>query len=85
VRELGERLRAAQDRARQQRATTLAQLERALAHLNVQGVLERGFAIVRDEQGRIVTRAAALGPGDRVQAGFAQGSAALVVDSIKPG
>jgi exodeoxyribonuclease VII large subunit len=67
----------------QQRASTLAHLERALAHLNVQGVLDRGFAIVRDEQGRIVTDAGTLELGAPVQASFARGGAQLLVQSRK--
>jgi exodeoxyribonuclease VII large subunit len=83
LRELVERLQRSQGRALQQRASTLAHLERALAHLNVQGVLDRGFAIVRDEQGRIVTDAGTLELGAPVQASFARGGAQLLVQSRK--
>jgi exodeoxyribonuclease VII large subunit len=80
--ELVVRLQAGGVRALEQRASTLAHLERALAHLNVQGVLDRGFAIVRDAQGSIVTDAAALERGAHVSARLARGEAQLVVEAV---
>jgi len=77
--ELGYRLQKAQQRGAQLRASALALRAGALAHLNVQGVLDRGFAILRDPSGRPVTQAAALAPGMPVAATLAQGSADLVV------
>ena len=40
-------------------------------------VLNRGFAIVRDEKGSAVTRRAGIGPGQRLEAEFADGRARL--------
>jgi exodeoxyribonuclease VII large subunit len=85
LRELRDRLRAAQACALQQQAATLAHLERALAHLNVQGVLDRGFSILRDTQGQVLTDARKLEPGSQVQASLARGSARLSVESVQEG
>jgi exodeoxyribonuclease VII large subunit len=82
VAELARRLREAQRRTAQARALALDHAQRALAHLDVQGVLDRGFAIVRDAQGRAVVDAAALAIGSPVQATLARGSAELRVEHI---
>ncbi len=84
IRELGMRLRAAQRRNQQGRDQALAHRMRALAHLNVLAVLERGFAILRDGSGRALTNAAQLAPGEPVAATLARGSALLRVESTKP-
>jgi exodeoxyribonuclease VII large subunit len=78
------RLQGAHARAMQERANHLGHLGRALAHLNVQGVLDRGFAIVRDEGGRLLTDAAQLSVGARVHATFARAAADLRVETVKP-
>jgi len=52
--------------------------------LNVQGVLDRGFAILRDDAGRPLTSTAGLLPGAQVEATLAQGRADLVVTKTKP-
>jgi exodeoxyribonuclease VII large subunit len=83
LRELAVRLQSAQASGGRQRAAALAHLERALAHLNVQGVLDRGFAIVRDAGGRIVSDAQSLAPGAPLMARFAQGGADLVVERVR--
>ncbi|MFG1394446.1 exodeoxyribonuclease VII large subunit [Xanthobacter agilis] len=48
----------------------LAQL---LSALSYHGVLERGFALVRDAEGQAVRRAGGLGPGRRIELEFADG------------
>lgn len=86
-RELGElvrRLFEAQRRAQQARVTALAGLERGLAHLDVQAVLVRGFAIVRDASGRPLTDAGTLAAGQAVRARFAVGAADLRVERTHP-
>ncbi len=82
--EQAHRLRQAQQRTTQLRASALALRTGALAHLNVQGVLDRGFAILRDPDGVPVTRAAALAPGMAVAATLAQGGVDLVVAATRP-
>jgi Exodeoxyribonuclease VII large subunit (EC 3.1.11.6) len=70
--------------ARQQ-ALSSARLEsrqRVLASLSPLAVLDRGYAILRDDEGRILRDATALTPGDRVQARLARGEAELEVRKI---
>ena len=50
-----------------------------LAALSYQSVLQRGFALVRDNEGRAVRAAAALVPGARIGIEFADGTAAADV------
>ena len=84
VAELAYRLQKAQQRSAHLRASALALRAGALAHLNVQGVLDRGFAILRDGAGRPLTSTAGLLPCAQVEATLAQGRADLVVTAIKP-
>lgn len=65
-------------------AARIDALERALAHLNPSGVLERGYAIVTDARGRIVQAADTLVPGDRLAIELARGRARATVDTIDP-
>jgi len=78
------RLRAAQEHLMLLRSNALAHHARALEHLNVQGVLDRGFAILRDRLGRPLTDAAQVALGARVHATLARGSADLLVEAIRP-
>ncbi|SPJ17702.1 hypothetical protein SBBP2_440014 [Burkholderiales bacterium] len=50
----------------------------------MQGVLDRGFAILRDPRGRPLTDATTLVVGARVQAQLARGSADLLVEGTRP-
>lgn len=84
LRDLARRMQSAHQRSVQARTNRLAHLERALAHLNVQGVLDRGFAILRDPRGRPLTDATTLVVGARVQAQLARGSADLLVEGTRP-
>jgi exodeoxyribonuclease VII large subunit len=84
VADLARRLHDAQRRGAQERARALEHALRALSHLDVQGVLDRGFAIVRDDQGRAVTDAASLAIGAPVHATLARGGAQLRVEGIAP-
>ena len=84
IAELAYRMQKAQQRAAQLRSSALALRAAALAHLNVQGVLDRGFAILRDPSGNPLTTAAGLAPGTPVVATLAQGSADLVVTRTRP-
>lgn len=81
---LDQRLAAAIQRQTEQRRNTLAALHAALAHLNPQATLARGFAIVRDAAGRVVSDAATLRNGDAASIDLAHGHAHVrVVDSSK--
>jgi exodeoxyribonuclease VII large subunit len=72
---LRERLRRAAAHGMQQRAATLERLEAHLKHLDPRQVLERGYAIVTDEQGGIVRSHAQLAVGSDVHMALAQGAA----------
>jgi len=60
-------------------------LGRRLAAASPASVLHRGFALVRDDRGRPVTRRARLRPGQRLAAEFADGTASMQVgDDLPP-
>lgn len=67
----------------QQIATTrrerLTQLEKLLNSLSYRNVLARGYALVQDEAGNVVTASAALRPGDALRLAFADGEIGAVV------
>lgn len=75
-------LRALHARAADWRAL-LAQRTAALEHLNPQAVLERGYGIVRDAQGRVVREAARLSPGDPVSLTLAHGEADARIEGVR--
>ena len=54
-------------------ASRLESLGRNLAHLDPRRVLERGYAIVARADGRVVTDAASLAPGDALAIALARG------------
>lgn len=58
----------------------LLSLWKRLQSVSPVSVLNRGFVIVRDAEGRPVTRAAALAVGQRLQAEFADGAVPVRVD-----
>ncbi len=62
----------------------VASLDQNLAHLNPQGVLERGYALVRNAEGRVVQRAAQLARDDQVSITFAHDSADAVIGLVRP-
>jgi exodeoxyribonuclease VII large subunit len=63
---------------------TVANLTMHLAHLNPQAVLERGYSIVRDEQGRVVRDSAAVEVGNELGVTFAVGTVSTKVVSKSP-
>ena len=75
-------LRALHARAADWRAL-LAQRTAALEHLNPQAVLERGYGIVRDAQGRVVREAVRLSPGDPVSLTLAHGEADARIEGVR--
>jgi exodeoxyribonuclease VII large subunit len=60
---------------RQQRAA------QALEHLSPQRVLERGYALLQDEQGAVIKQAAQAQPGQAVRATLSDGELALTVQA----
>jgi exodeoxyribonuclease VII large subunit len=62
----------------------LEQAARLVASLSYTSVLERGFAVVLDERGGLVKRAAALGDGEQVTMRFADGERGAVTNGDAP-
>lgn len=54
-----------------------------LQHLDPQQVLTRGYSVVRDAAGRIVSNSAAIAAGDRLQLTFARGGAQVEVQETR--
>jgi exodeoxyribonuclease VII large subunit len=72
---LEQRLDAAIRTQEQKRRNALDRVEAALAHLNPEATLARGFSIVRDTDGNLVTDAAFLRAGQTVSLYLAHGEA----------
>jgi len=71
-------------RAQQEaRAARLAGLQAALAHLAPERILARGYSVVRDAQGKVVTRAAQLAAGDSLDVTLAEGAAVVRVEQTR--
>ena len=77
-------LESALRRATPQRLATLGEsvvrLSLGLAHLDPAAVLERGYAIARSPDGRVVREGASLRPGDPLELSFARGGAKVRVE-----
>jgi exodeoxyribonuclease VII large subunit len=58
-----------------EKQVALRRVTEILDLLHPQTILQRGYAFVRDSQGRIVSDSRALNPGDRLAVTFAKGSA----------
>jgi exodeoxyribonuclease VII large subunit len=80
---LAARLQRAQALQAERQAQRLQSLAQRLAALDPRQVMARGYAWVSDAQGRPVTAAAALQPGDALQAEWSDGSAALQVQQVR--
>jgi exodeoxyribonuclease VII large subunit len=52
-----------------------------LAALSYRGVLARGFALVRDNEGHALRAAAGIGPGARLELEFADGRVTATADA----
>src|SRR6201996_9478638 len=79
------------ERAHRALATIRQRLEARVAHsgqllgaLSYRGVLARGFALVRDEQGHAVHAAAAIGPAAHLTLEFADGQIGATADADGP-
>ncbi|HEY8963758.1 MAG TPA: exodeoxyribonuclease VII large subunit [Alphaproteobacteria bacterium] len=69
------RLERAGGRITEPKQQKLSELQRVLASLSYHNVLERGYAIVKGVDGKIIADAAQLSPGDTVDMIFAKGNA----------
>lgn len=79
LRQLGQRLPAAVAGSLQRMQQRLQRSEAALALLDPQLVLRRGYAYLTDAQGQAVTQVAQALPGDRLTATLADGTLGLQV------
>lgn len=80
---LGEALRRGAGDAVRERALRVAALGAQLGQLNPEAVLRRGYALVRDGAGAIVTEAGALRPGEPIVVTVAVGQIAARVESVR--
>jgi len=71
--ELARRLSAAMQRKLETGLARLTAMQQHLAHLDPTQVLARGYSMVRDAQGRIVSDSAKVEPGARLEITFAKG------------
>ncbi|GAB4121812.1 MAG: exodeoxyribonuclease VII large subunit [Sideroxydans sp.] len=76
-----QRLQRAMQQGLAQHELRLAAMQQHLLHLDPQQVLARGYSLVRDAQGRLVTAAAQISVGDPLKITFAQGAAAVRVEA----
>ena len=79
------------ERARRALVTLLQRLDARVGHsgqllsaLSYRGVLARGFALVRDEQGHAVHAAASIGPNAHLSIEFADGRVGATADADRP-
>ena len=76
-------LPAAMDRGLEQATRRLALAESALGWASPQAVLDRGYALVTDPQGRFVREAEQLLPGQRVSVRVSRGGFDAVVQAVQ--
>jgi exodeoxyribonuclease VII large subunit len=76
------RLQSAQTRALDAKLAELNRVVELLQSYRPQAVLERGYAIARDERGAIVRDARLLHPRDGLTLTLAHGNAAVTVDAV---
>jgi exodeoxyribonuclease VII large subunit len=86
-----ERTQRLAERAQRALATLMQRLDARVAHsgqllsaLSYRGVLARGFALVRDEQGHAVHAAASVEPNAHLSVEFADGRVAVTADADRP-
>ena len=75
---LARRIETAFANRTQRAAARLSQAGRLVASLSYHSVLERGYAVVRGADGRLVGRAAMIASGDRLSIEFADGPAEAI-------
>jgi exodeoxyribonuclease VII large subunit len=78
---LAERARRALVTAMQRQQARIGHAGQLLTALSYKSVLTRGFVLVRDERGRAVRAAAAVGPGTRLDLEFSDGHLAATADT----
>ena len=70
----------------QRKSDRLKQASQLLQAFSYQNVLERGFVLITDEQGKLLRSAKQLSEGDKVNIGFADGKKPAIIkaDKYKP-
>jgi exodeoxyribonuclease VII large subunit len=81
---LVERARRALSILVQRQQARIVHTGQLLAAFSYRGVLARGFALVRDEQGVAVRAAASVGPGARLTLEFSDGRVGATADADRP-
>jgi exodeoxyribonuclease VII large subunit len=76
---LAQRLGTAVRHQQEQRRSRVDALSAALRHLDPEAILTRGYSIVRDAQGALVTDAAKLRPGQAINLRLASGQAEATI------
>lgn len=74
-----QRWQRAMGRSLEQRMTRLSSMQQHLQHLDPSQVLARGYSLVRDAKGNIVSTSAQVAEGASLDITFAQGGAGVVV------
>ncbi len=77
------RLAAAADRAVAPKRAALDAAAKLLQLVSYENVLDRGFALVRGQDGRVIARAADAGPGAHVAIRFSDGERGAIIDGTK--
>jgi len=80
----GQALGNAARRLLEQRTARLQRLAGQLQALSPLGILQRGYALVFDEQGKLVTRSGQLSPGKQVRGRVARGGFTARVERVEP-
>jgi exodeoxyribonuclease VII large subunit len=80
--QLQQRLEAAMQQRLQQAGSRLAHLAQMLDSLSPLATLHRGYAIISDSQGKVITDAGAVSVGDEVEARLASGRLGLTVQEV---
>ncbi len=81
---LAQRLETAFREQHRKRLNTLENLAAALSHLNPEATLARGFSIIRDASGKLVTDASSLRAGQTVNLNLARGTAEASILTSTP-
>lgn len=83
IRRLHQQLAAAMQQQLQRSGDRLGHLARMLDSLSPLGTLQRGYAILTDQGGRVVSDAAAVAVGDELRARLARGQLGLKVTKVE--
>lgn len=81
---LPQRLHRAAGQCVDRQSVVLKSLAQSLEHLNPQNVLERGYSLVKMEDGTLVRSSKQLDDGDSVELTFAEGQTQAIVGSRQP-